>query len=79
MWLTVNFSKEDKGNNRVYYKGMGNQHGHTYCLQEGVWYGCFRDGELDKPLKDGLELTIYDESGIIEKTIINKSSLKKSF
>jgi hypothetical protein len=72
MMLTVKFFKEDRGNYRVYYKGMGNAHGHTYCVQDGTWYFCSRDGEPDSPLKEGLEITIYDSTGIIGNTVIKK-------
>lgn len=76
MLLTVKFFKEDRGNYRVYYKGMGNAHGHTYCVQDGVWYFCSRDGEPESPLREGLEITIYDSTGIIGNTTIKRKKKK---
>lgn len=72
MILTVKFLKHDPENYRVYYEGMGNAHGHIYCVQDGVWYFCSRDEEPESPLKEGLNITIYDATGIIGNTIIKK-------
>lgn len=65
MKLSVMFYEHDRGNCRVYYKGMGEAKGRLYCVQEGVWMFCSKDGEPEAPLKDGVEITIHDSSGII--------------
>jgi hypothetical protein len=70
MFLSVNFSKHHPVKPRVYYDGMGNQHGHTYCVEEGIWFICSRDGEPESLLEEGTELTIYDETGLLGNTTI---------
>jgi hypothetical protein len=74
MLLTVKFFKEDHSNARVYYQGMGNAHGHTYCVQDGMWHLCSWDKEPQSPLMAGTEITIYDSTGIIGNTVIKKEN-----
>jgi hypothetical protein len=59
MFISVEFDSYDYSLSRRYYNGIGNQHGHTYYVEEGVWYLKSMGMNLGTPLKDGLNIKIW--------------------
>lgn len=72
MEISVEYTHDDRGNCRVYYKGLGNQKGFVYCLQENTWMFCSRDGEPENPLMNGLKITVHEEDGSVNSIVIGE-------
>ena len=71
MLIEVDFVEHDPGNLRVYYRSRGRTKT-LYCVQDGEWYLCSKDGEPQGLLKEGLAVKIYDSTGAIGMTKIKR-------
>lgn len=72
MPLNVKFSREDRLKLRVYYQGIDEEKNNTYCVENGKWLLCDKNGEPEKPLHKRLKIIVHDASGIIGSTTIKK-------
>jgi hypothetical protein len=69
-YITVEFDSYDEESLKVYYNGLGNQHGHTYYIERGVWYLKSMGMNLGTPLKSGLNIVIYKGKAVVCRTSI---------